>query len=259
MDLQIGEDQIRILNRCGRKMLIPMRALKLMQPAVSRRTFIGRAVAALLGAGGFGTGSMAIVAPLREGEEPPVYLARSMGERVLDAAIDIVAETGFASATPEYVAQRAGVLESDVTKTFPDRVEYVSALIDRLYVRRIQTYRANAAVLESGPSSPAVGMATLARQFPDPVWIAYWDILFACRRDPAILDRIQSVTRYYDESFSHIVPRFFSSGVDASVIGFVLCHFDGLGLVELTHLGTVPRADQISALSHLLTSTLPKS
>jgi AcrR family transcriptional regulator len=186
---------------------------------------------------------------------PPVDLGRSVRGRILDATIDISAETGYVSVTPAYVARRAGVASGAVRRLMRDRGDFVADVIDRLFERRIQTYYANAARLDSQGTDPMPGLDAMARQFPDAVWIAYWDILFAIRGDAATRAKVQKTTTKYDNQFLQIVPRFFPEGTSDAAVNFVLLDFDATGLVELTHAGEVSRARRLEQLAQIVSTT----
>ena len=57
--------------------------------------------------------------------------ARGVGERILDAALNILAESGLQHLTQLQVANRAGVRQSHLTYYFPTRDDLLSAVTER--------------------------------------------------------------------------------------------------------------------------------
>lgn len=182
-------------------------------------------------------------------------MQRTLHERLVDAAIDISAETGFISATAAEICRRAGAHISDFERTFPSRADLAVAAVDEIFARRIETYFENAGRLESSATGPEPGLQALSDQFPDQTWIAYWDVLFAVRGDEAAIKKIRATTTKYDHKFIEVIPRYFPDGTPLDVLVFTIGHFDGLGLDALVAGSTDGRAAQIEILSDLLKST----
>lgn len=72
-------------------------------------------------------------------------------EQLLDEALELIVEAGFAAASIDAVARRAGVARTVVYRTFGDREGMLNALIDR------ETQRATAQLEATMPALPGDG------------------------------------------------------------------------------------------------------
>ncbi len=85
--------------------------------------------------------------------------ARFDAETLLDAAVEIAAESGPAAVTMAAVARRAGAPSGSVYHRFPDR----AALTAALWLRTVERFHAG--LLEEMTREPAVGAAVGAAQY----------------------------------------------------------------------------------------------
>jgi AcrR family transcriptional regulator len=116
--------------------------------------------------------------------------------RVLDAAIELLTEHGYAGTTMREVAARAGVSSGAMTHHFPRRVDLVGAALERLTAARVAQMREAAASLPA--ELPARVSALL-----DMVWTDFSSDLFAVAvklwiaadDDPELYERLVPLER----------------------------------------------------------------
>src|SRR5437763_16557793 len=80
--------------------------------------------------------------------------------RLLDAALDVLAEQGYAATTTVEAAKRAGVSRGAPLHHFPTKPELLAAAVEHLYARRRPALRAAAAATPDGvdPIATAVDL-----------------------------------------------------------------------------------------------------
>ncbi|WP_336633251.1 MULTISPECIES: TetR/AcrR family transcriptional regulator [unclassified Microbacterium] len=92
------------------------------------------------------------------------YLPRAdRRERLLDAALDVVAESGAASLSLRSVAERAGVAHRVVSYAFGSKTELVAALLRRESQRTLASVWATPLRDESLPAAVRAALAAYAR------------------------------------------------------------------------------------------------
>ncbi|PXY23552.1 TetR family transcriptional regulator [Prauserella sp. PE36] len=92
--------------------------------------------------------------------EPRQERSRTTRRRLIDAAVECLAELGWHGTTMSVVAERAGVSRGAAQHHFPTREDLVVAAVDYLADEQIDELRERAAALPAGPSRalPVAGM-----------------------------------------------------------------------------------------------------
>ncbi len=169
-------------------------------------------------------------------------------DRLLDAAADLLAETGASGLTLEAVAERAGVSKGGLQYSFPSKRALVQAMLDRMADR---LDAAVAAALGREPEGPG----RLARAYvrgslghapaPRPARAA---LLAAAALDPRMLEGRR-------DAYREMHGRLVADGLAAPRAAVVMLATDGFLLLDL--LGLLPFApaerdaiaDELAALS----------
>jgi AcrR family transcriptional regulator len=159
--------------------------------------------------------------------------------RILDCAMSLVVEVGFATATNARIAEAAELTRGAMLYHFPSREALVEALVDHLQAARIAML---AAASDRAPSG-----ADLADHAIDAYWsllkaepfVAFAEMEAAARTDPAVRAAIAPAQAAFDQAqmglqSSHMLqagsgPRFQAS---RDLARFML---EGLARAELTY------------------------
>lgn len=139
-----------------------------------------------------------MVASLRRTQADRSRLTRT---RILDAALDLLAEQGYGRTTTQAVAERAGVSRGAQLHHFRTRNDLVIAALLQLARRRRSEIRAeiHAELAAQPPLPPAAAVEravrALSRAFSGPHFAAALELWVAARTDPALRAALQPVER----------------------------------------------------------------
>jgi AcrR family transcriptional regulator len=113
--------------------------------------------------------------------------------RLLEAAVECLAEVGFAGATTTLVAQRAGVSRGAQLHHYPTRAELVVAAIGHLATLRAEEMARAAERLPDGRDRVAAVLDQFAEQHTGPLFVAALEVWVAARTDDALRAALQPV------------------------------------------------------------------
>lgn len=119
----------------------------------------------------------------REGREPRQERSRLTRQRLLEAAIDGLAEYGWSGTTVAVVAERAGVSRGAAQHHFRTREELVTAAVQHMARVRREEIRRQAARLPSGGRRTEEMLDLLAEHFVGPVFAAALHLWVAAATD----------------------------------------------------------------------------
>src|SRR5437763_3506934 len=106
--------------------------------------------------------------------------------RLLDAALAVLAERGYAGTTTGEVAKRAGVSRGAQLHHFPTKAELLAAAVDHLYARRREEFRAAVAAMPQGVDRIDAAVDLLWSMFSGPTFPAWLELQVASRTDPEL-------------------------------------------------------------------------
>lgn len=135
-------------------------------------------------------------AALRAGVEPPSEHGRQTRDRILEAAIECIAERGFAATSIDLLCQRAGVVRTAIYWHFGAKEGLVVPVIERvatLWIDEIQ-----AAVYREGDPIARLdrfvaGLQTLVLERPHLVRLLLTVALERADQDPATRDALRTI------------------------------------------------------------------
>ncbi|MFG1790254.1 TetR/AcrR family transcriptional regulator [Nocardia sp. NPDC049149] len=125
--------------------------------------------------------------------EPKQDRSRATRQRLLEATIDCLAETGWAAATVAVVAERAGVSRGAAQHHFPTREDLITAALEYMFDSRDQRARDEAiavAALASGSARTEAVVAGLVESYTSPLFKAALQVWTHAAADPALRERI---------------------------------------------------------------------
>jgi AcrR family transcriptional regulator len=134
--------------------------------------------------------------------------------RLLDAAIAVLHESGFANLTLTKTSRRAGLTNGAMQHHFPSRDDLVVALMDRVYPVLEESFDAREILTLPIAERVTHIVAFLWDIYQRPEYLAIWDIALGSRDDPALRPRI---TAYQRETSRQMRANFAASFADLNV------------------------------------------
>ncbi|MEV6137219.1 TetR/AcrR family transcriptional regulator [Nocardia sp. NPDC051990] len=125
--------------------------------------------------------------------EPKQDRSRATRQRLLEATIDCLAETGWAAATVSVVAERAGVSRGAAQHHFPTREDLITAALEYMFDSRTQQATGEAkavAALAEGVERTEAVVAGLVESYTGPLFKAALQVWTHAAADPALRERI---------------------------------------------------------------------
>ncbi|MGI8492527.1 MAG: TetR/AcrR family transcriptional regulator [Acidimicrobiales bacterium] len=185
-------------------------------------------------------------------------------EALLDAALECVAEKGYAATTTIETARRAGVSRGAQLHHFPTKAELLAAAVDRLLERRLGEFRKAFADVPEGANPVEAAIDVLWSMFGGPTFVAFAELWMAARTDPHLASVMVEVSRRFDAESRSIYDELFpvEPGVDPGFrdIGrdFAFALMDGLAFQRLVPSDDHrPVAHYLSALKAIATGLAP--
>lgn len=155
--------------------------------------------------------------------------------KLVEAAIGVLDEAGYANLTISKVTERAGLTNGAMQHHFPSRGDLLLALLDALYpVLEIPYERIAEQKL---PIRERVGMLVdqLWQIYSRPEYLAIWDIAFGTRSDPTLHPRLRSYQREISaRMLPHLAALFADIGLPQAASGrifpLVISYLRGIAL-----------------------------
>ncbi|MEV4128405.1 TetR/AcrR family transcriptional regulator [Nocardia sp. NPDC049707] len=125
--------------------------------------------------------------------EPKQDRSRATRQRLLEATIDCLAETGWAAATVSVVAERAGVSRGAAQHHFPTREDLITAALEYMFDSRTQQAKGEAkavSALAEGVERTEAVVAGLVESYTSPLFKAALQVWTHAAADPALRERI---------------------------------------------------------------------
>lgn len=193
--------------------------------------------------------------------------ARSVATRtaLLDAALESLAEHGYAATTTIETARRAGVSRGAQLHHFPTRAELLTAAVQHLLQRRMDEFREALANFDSAADFLDASCDLVWSMFQGPAFAAWAELWIAARTDPELAVAVIAMDEQFtDESralFLEVFPAEVASGGVLYDIGrdFAFALMTGVALQRLVPRGQRPAADYLEALKHMFRLLLAES
>ena len=180
--------------------------------------------------------------------------------RLLDAAIDTIADVGYLNASTTEIARRAGVSRGAQLHHFPTKADLVGAALAHSMERRLAEY---AALVERVPPGRqrvdrAIDLLWSTFQSKDcAVWI---EVAVAAHRDAELRPHVEEASERHRKSVEELFARLFppppgdeSSPFYLGATKFLVALLDGLVLHRMMAYDDRPgRADEIVRVTKLL-------
>jgi AcrR family transcriptional regulator len=192
---------------------------------------------------------------------PQEERSRAMRERLLDATVACLVESGWSGTSTTLVSQRAGVSRGAQLHHFPTKNDLVLAAVEHLSDVRGVELRAAATRLPPGPGRTRAVLEMLAGHYTGPVFAAALELWVAARTDSALREAVAAFEqRLGRETHRSTVALL---GVDESRPGvreLVMATLDlvrGLGLAGILSDDAARRSRVLDHWARMLDATLP--
>ncbi len=127
---------------------------------------------------------------MAEPREPTQDRSRATRRRLLDAAVECLAEFGWSGSTVAVVAQRAGVSRGAAQHHFPTREDIYTAAIRHVAETRIAELRESVKQLPKGPARTEALVELLADLYTGPSFRAALHLWVQASTDDGLRDRV---------------------------------------------------------------------
>ena len=136
---------------------------------------------------------------------------RSIATRraLLDAAVECLAERGYAATTTIEVARRAGVSRGAQLHHFSTKAELVSAAVDHLLKRRIEDFRKAFADMDPGANRIDGAIDLLWAMYDGPAFTAWAELWMAARTDPELAVSMVKVAQEFEAHSQAVYAEIF--------------------------------------------------
>lgn len=169
--------------------------------------------------------------------EPKQPRSRATRERLLEAAVATLAESGWARTTAGTVAARAGVSRGAVQHHFPTHGDLVTAAIRHMADIRLEEIRSATPALPAGPARVRRILDQLLRLYTGPLFTAALQVWSEAAVDADLKARVIPLERVLArEAYQLAVTLLEVDGEDPHVRGVVSATLDlarGLGLADV--------------------------
>jgi AcrR family transcriptional regulator len=169
---------------------------------------------------------------------PKQARALATRQRLLDAAVDELVESGYAGLTTPAVARRAGVSRGAQQNYFPHKATLVVAAVRHLAARQLGELGDQLADVPSGPKRVKAGLDVLFEQYSGRLFSAMVELSLASRADPELREVISAEAQSISDSVRATAVTIFGEGFPASREeatrwGTMLAAIRGLALLKL--------------------------
>jgi AcrR family transcriptional regulator len=193
--------------------------------------------------------------------EPQQDRSRATRQRLLEAAIECLAEHGWAGSTVAVVAERAGVTRGALQHHFPTREDLFTAAIEHVAVERLAYLRGKQATLPArGPARTEAVVDMFVRMYMDQPFRAALHLWVAAATEEPLRERVVALENKVGREAHRAAVAFL--GVDEHAAGAreaVQATLDmarGLGLANLLTDDSARRARVIRRWAVILDAAL---
>lgn len=180
----------------------------------------------------------------------PVLDERSIRDRVLDAAVQLLVEHGAASTTTLEVQRKANVSRGALLHHFPSHALLLSATVTDLVRRNEQTVFEILEKLQSAPDAVERAIRALALMMAQPAFMAELELWALARTDEALRDALLKVERDARKESERVLRTLFAPVADKpghdAVIAMTIDFLRGFVLSGVLRRNPVRRQKMIS-------------
>ncbi len=195
--------------------------------------------------------------------EPQQDRSRVTRRKLLEAALESLAEVGYAGSTVAVVAARAGVSRGAAQHHFPTRGGLFAAAVEYMTEVRLAEIRQQAMTLPAGAGRTEAVVALLANVYTGPLFKAALHLWVAASTDDELRHRIVELESYVGRQAHRALLEVLdvdehTPGVRETVQG-VLDMVRGLGLADLLTDDSRRRRGIVRQWARILDATLAEA
>jgi AcrR family transcriptional regulator len=168
---------------------------------------------------------------------PQQARALATRERLLEAALQVLHERGYADTTTTAVCEQAGASRGAQLHHFPSKAELVLATIEHLASKRAGELRAEAMTIPAGGDRITAALALLEKAFTGRLYTVALEVWVAARTDPELRAALAPLERRIGrELFQLTLDVLGADGTDPDVreaVQLTLELMRGLGVAGL--------------------------
>ncbi|MCP5059092.1 MAG: TetR family transcriptional regulator [bacterium] len=138
----------------------------------------------------------------------------STRRRLLDAALEAIAERGYSGATTAEIARRAGVSEGMIFKVAASKSELLAESVHDLFERLIVEYKAEFESLGSRGDRVEAAIELLHSAYRRPELRAAFELYFATRSDETLARELQKVALRHRMGIRTLAKRLFVAAAE---------------------------------------------
>lgn len=192
--------------------------------------------------------------------EPRQDRSRATRRRLLEAALDSLAEVGYAGSTVAVVAARAGVSRGAAQHHFPTRGDLFAAAVEHMTEVRLAEIRDQAKALPTGAGRTEAIVGMLASVYTSPLFRAALHLWVAASTDEPLRRQVVALESHLGRTVHRALVEVLGvderePGVRETVQG-VLDMARGLGLADLLTDDSQRRAGIVRQWARILDETL---
>ena len=182
--------------------------------------------------------------------------ARSVATRnaLLDAALETLAERGYAATTTIETARRAGVSRGAQLHHFPTRADLLTAAVGHLLEQRMAQFRARLAAVDPDTDRLDAALDLLWSMFEGPTFAVWVELWLAARTDPELASSVIAMDEKFTADSRALFVELFpeEAGAQSALydIGrdFAFALMTGVALQRLVPRGQRPARDYLDVL-----------
>jgi AcrR family transcriptional regulator len=122
--------------------------------------------------------------------QPQQDRSRATRQRLLEAAIECLAEVGWSGSTVAVVAERAGVSRGAAQHHFPTREDLFTSAVEYVASKRLAVLRSHAVDLPTGPGRTPAVIDLVERMYTGPLFRAAIHLWVAASSDERLRERV---------------------------------------------------------------------
>jgi AcrR family transcriptional regulator len=192
--------------------------------------------------------------------EPQQDRSRATRQRLLEAALESLAELGYAGSTVAVVAARAGVSRGAAQHHFPTRADLFAAAVEYITEVRLAEIREQAAALPAGGNRTEAILGLVVGVYTGPLFRAALHLWVAGSTDEALGSQLTRLEAHVGRQVHRALVEVLGAdekqpGVRETVQG-ILDMARGLGLAALLTDDTARRRAIVRQWSHILDTAL---
>lgn len=192
--------------------------------------------------------------------QPQQDRSRATRKRLLEAAIECLAELGWTGSTVAVVAERAGVSRGAAQHHFPTREDLVTAAVEYVAEERTARLREHVADLPTGPGRTQAVIDLIENMYTGPLFRAALQLWVAASSDEQLRARVVPLEAHVGrESHQAVLELLGASEKNPGVRETVQATLDlarGLGLANLLTDDSRRRARILREWARLLDAAL---